>query len=576
MKNIRHSWFLVLILLVGAALRFWNLDAKPLWLDEVITAIFSLGRSFNDVPLDRAFPISELAQVFTLKPETTCAQIAETVATQSVHPPLFFCWMHHWMTWVNHLPASWVWKLRAFSALVGVGAIAALYQLNRIAFSPNAGLMGAALMAVSPFAVYLSQEARHYTLPMLLVILALMGLYQIHLDLYQQRFRPVVWLGWVAVNSMGFYVHYFFLLTVVAQVAALVVTVLSLQYLPALYPSPPVLNLRRSGLAIALATLGIGLAYLPWLPTFVGHMSRPETDWLAVDSSNWASAVAPLYRLPMGWILMWVALPVETQSLWVAVPMVVVTVVFAGWLIWQVWHRFGKLWVTPASHLVTRMLVVFLLTVVLEFLAIVYLLGKDITLVPRYNFIYFPAVCALLGASLVQRTDAPTLRAGANRSGIIFAVLLMGTLSSVLVVSNQVFQKPYYPNQVATQMQSQTAMPLLATLAYLDAQDIALGLSFALALEDAPNRQAEDYFALLSRSRGYEQVWQTLRQLPHPLTFPLDLWVIGPGLRQAEFPPQLALMANGGSPVNCPIDPSNYYRLGVPYQRYQCGAKAAS
>ncbi|UBF28903.1 glycosyltransferase family 39 protein [Kovacikia minuta CCNUW1] len=191
----KHSLVLVAILLVGAGLRFWNLDLKPLWLDEVLSALFSLGRSFDAVPVEGAFPLSRLSQVFTLKPETTCAQIAATVATQSVHPPLFFCWMHDWLLWIDGLSQSWVWKLRSLPALIGVVAIAAIYQLNRVVFSSQAGLTAAALMAVSPFAVYLSQEARHYTLPMLLVILALTGLYHLQTDLYQQRFRPAIWFG---------------------------------------------------------------------------------------------------------------------------------------------------------------------------------------------------------------------------------------------------------------------------------------------------------------------------------------------------------------------------------------------
>jgi hypothetical protein len=53
-------------------------------------------------------------------------------------------------------------------------------------------------MAVSPFGVYLSQEARHYTLPILLITLALLGLIQIQQALYsqQQLPRPIVWLFW--------------------------------------------------------------------------------------------------------------------------------------------------------------------------------------------------------------------------------------------------------------------------------------------------------------------------------------------------------------------------------------------
>ena len=98
------------------------------------------------------------------------------------------------------------------------------------------------VMAVSPFAVYLSQEARHYTLPMLLVILALLGLYQVQTDLYQRQFRPGIWLGWVVVNSLGFYVHYFFLLAFVAQVATLYINILTFKSLPTLHPNPYTLH----------------------------------------------------------------------------------------------------------------------------------------------------------------------------------------------------------------------------------------------------------------------------------------------------------------------------------------------
>jgi uncharacterized membrane protein len=69
-KNLSlHYLALAGIIALGAILRFWNLDLKPLWLDEVITALLSLGRSYEDVPLDVVFPLSTLQQLFTLKPE---------------------------------------------------------------------------------------------------------------------------------------------------------------------------------------------------------------------------------------------------------------------------------------------------------------------------------------------------------------------------------------------------------------------------------------------------------------------------------------------------------------------------
>jgi uncharacterized membrane protein len=581
MKASRHFLILVLIVLVGATLRFWNLDSKPIWSDEILTAVFSLGRNFYNVPLGRAFPLAELAQVFTLNPDATCTQIAETVSIQSVHPPLFFCWMHDWLNWISSLPQSWVWKLRALPALLGVVAIVALYQLNRTAFSVQAGLIGAALMAVSPFAVYLSQEARHYTLPMVLITLALLGLYQLQVDLYHQRFRPAIWFGWMIVNSLGFYVHYFFLLAFIAQAATLISNFLSLKYLPSLHPLPSTLQLRRSFLAISLAIVGICLTYLPWLPTLISHLTRPETDWLDTPNSSWIEAFAPLYRIPMGWILMIIALPAEEKPFWIAVPCVVLMVSFTGWLFWRVFNQFWQLWSTPETHLATRMLVVFIVAVLLEFLAIVYVLNKDISLVPRYNFIYYPAICALLGASLNQATGVreQALKKGwqiiNRRQGVILAVLLAGLLSSVLVVSNQVFQKPYQPDQVARNMRVAPELPLLVSMGYMDFQDIALGLSFALALHDQSatqsNKKLDDYFAFLARSQGYQQIWKALANLKTPLATPLNFWLVAPGLRQVDYPTQLSLStAKSSKPASCILDPANYYRLGVPYQMYRC------
>jgi uncharacterized membrane protein len=197
---IYHYIALALMLLLGLGLRFWNLDSKSLWLDEVLTALFTMGRTAQDVPLNRFFPLPALDTLFTYQPGLSCAEITRRVTTESVHPPVFFCLLYSWIGGLNRLgwlrPDNWLWAMRALPALFGVAAIAAVYGLNRVAYSPRAGLLAAALMAVSPFAVYLSQEARHYTLPMLLITLALSALVQMQQDiLRQKRLRLPIWLG---------------------------------------------------------------------------------------------------------------------------------------------------------------------------------------------------------------------------------------------------------------------------------------------------------------------------------------------------------------------------------------------
>ncbi|MBD2743740.1 glycosyltransferase family 39 protein [Coleofasciculus sp. FACHB-1120] len=602
LKFFLHYLALAGVIVLGAALRFWHLDLKPLWLDEVITGLFSLGRTYNDVPLDIVFPLSTLKQIFTLKPDVSCAEIAHTLATQSTHPPLFFCLMHGWLKLLSHeyghgatVPLLLSTDLRSLPAIFGVGAIAAIYWLGRIAFFPAVGLMTAAIMAVSPFGVYLSQEARHYTLPVLLITLALVGFIQIQQDLEKNRQTGWrVWLGWGVVNSIAFYVHYFFVLAFVAQL----VTLLTIFYW------------RRRSLKIhtwvglSLTILGIVLSFLPWLPVLLGHSGRSETSWLPSPHN-----VAPLYQTLVGWLLMAIALPVESQPLWIAIPSGLLMLLFGCWLGWQIYNFFkGKTQLTasggrtqvnpsrfkPLSYSAIFTLGSFTLCVLLQFLAIVYLLDKDITIAPRYHFVYYPALCALLGAMLTignAAKELPTENAQENFDGnartqhkrqdryLLLSpqssvVLLVSLLSSVFVVSNLAFLKPFNPLQVSHHMNLEPTVPLMVVVGYHDSQDVALGLSFALAVEkiraprigDFEPEDEKAYFAFLNAKPTYDALWQNLSAIQTPLESPLNLWVVAPGLKRVDYPQSLAL----AEPTSCTIDSTQHYRIGVPYQLYRC------
>ena len=550
-KFFLHYLALVGAIALGALLRFWNLDLKPLWLDEVITALFSLGRSYNDVPLDVVFPLDVLKQIFTFQPAVGCPQIAHNLATQSTHPPLFFCLMHSWISWISPVSPGWVWTLRSLPALFGVSAIAAVYCLNARAFSPAAGLMAAAVMAVSPFGVYLSQEARHYTLPLLLITLSLLGLIQIQQDLFQtQRLRPSVWFGWAIINSIGLYVHYFFILTLIAELG----TLFGLMYwkrrtLP-----------DNSVLAAILVVIGVLASFIPWFSVMLAHSHRSETSWIPHPNN-----ISPLFQTLSSWLLIVIALPVENQPLWIVIPSGLLMILFGLWVGQHVFKGLRQLWRTP-DQLATLTLLSFTFLVLLEFFAIVYLLGKDLTVVPRYNFVYYPSLCALIGASLVKSKSPSNLeqdRKKAIKPNFYFLLFTFSFLSCVLVVSNLVFQKPFTPQQVAQNMNQEPSVPLMVIVGYNDYQDVALGLSFALALEKVRTESTSE-FGFFNYSLGYESLWQKLSQLPTIATSKLNLWVVAPGLRRGDYPPHLALS------LHCTLDPTQYYRIGVPYQLYRC------
>ncbi|MBD2182672.1 glycosyltransferase family 39 protein [Aerosakkonema funiforme] len=554
MKISRHHLGLAIAFALGITLRFWHLDFKPLWLDEVITALITLGRSYSDVPVEVVFPISRLPEIFTFNSAATCPEIARTLATQSTHPPLFFCLMHAWVAKFGTQYSALRMVLRSLPALFGVGAIAAIYWLNRVAFSRPTGLMAAALMAVSPFGLYISQEARHYTLPVLLITLSLLVLIQIQQDIQQQKLRPIVWFSWVAINTTGLYVHYFYILALLAEFATLIVFLLKRQQLKAFFPTLPIIPLLAMFLPFAF--------FIPWLPILIGHFGRPETSWLPAPQN-----IAPLYQTIAAWLLMVIALPVENQPLWIAIPAGLLMIIFGGWLGWHVFQGIKQLWHNEATQMATLTLASFSLFVLLELLAIVYILGKDITIAPRYNFVYYPAICALIAAALVNKESQKF-----STSKLSPTLLLVGILSCIFVLYGMAFQKPYHPQRVAQDMLREPNVSLMVVMGYKDSQDIALGLSFALGIDQFSPTQCEvnasicPTFAFFKLSPGYDSVWQNLSQLPTPQKLPLNLWVVAPGLRQRDYPPQLALSGQ----TNCAIDPSEYHRIGIPYQLYRC------
>jgi uncharacterized membrane protein len=550
-NNQKYLDYLAVICIIplGIILRFWHLDLKPLWMDEVITAIFSLGKNYQDVPLDVGFPLHRVQEIFTFQSGVSCAQIADNLAQQSTHPPLFFCGMYRWLQWLMPLGDDWVRKLRSLPALFGVMAIAVMYALNRLAFSAKSAMIGAWLMAISPFAVYLSQEARHYTLPMLLINLSLLALVQIQRDIFQGRLRFGVWFLWVVVNTLGFYVHYFCILAFIAEVATLII----LMY----WGKPPVLKKRQIWLSLILSISAVTLSFLPWIVITISHAKRSETNWL--PPTNF---IAPLYQTLINWVLMIITLPVENQPLMITVICGFLMVAFAVWAGTKIFRGLRQLWLNEQTRLSTLTLLSFTGFVLLELLAITYLSGKDITAIPRYSFVYYPGFCALLAASL-----STGQRSKVTGKKLILVFILVGLLSSIFVVYNLAFQKPFQPEKVAQNMNLEPSLPIMLVVAYDNYQDIALGLSFALALDQNRGKSSpSDSLAFFQKAPDLTTLWKKFTQLSKLATSPLNLWIVAPGMRRRDYPQQVVLSAQN----LCKIDPKQHYRIGIPYQLYRC------
>jgi uncharacterized membrane protein len=512
------DWGLAIALVVGFLLRFWNLDLKPLWLDETITLLFSLGHRYDDIPRETLLPLGDLLAGLAWQPQS-CRVLAQSVSAQSTHPPLFFCGMHQWMGMLRDSGLSLRWQVRSLPALFGVAEIAAMYGLNRVAFSQRAGLWAAGLMAVSPFAVYLSQEARHYTLPMLLITLSMIPVVQLAQQIaFKQPQNRLRWIAWAALSSLGFYVHYFCLLAFVAQVVTLLGVILPLRQWR---------QLTKIGMVIGL----VGLSLLPWLPFLLGHSQRSETDWLRFEGGGVLDWLGPIARLLAGGIITVVMLPVEEQPLAITVVDGLVMLTIPILISRVLWKQIPTLLRKPQTQSGTAVLGFVLLTILVEYILLVYGFHKDLTLAPRYAFVFYPMLCALVAAGFDEAACKKSQRL--NLLLIPWLVIFISLISTSFVVNDLAFLKPFQPKQVAQQFLKTSDPALVVFQTYQGNQDVALGLSAALAVQqlsqqpDAPQPMPQTIqWAFLDAQGKNELVGRS------PLPYPVTLWQIRPLDRQ--------------------------------------------
>ncbi|WP_038296399.1 glycosyltransferase family 39 protein, partial [[Scytonema hofmanni] UTEX B 1581] len=220
-----HPLLLLMWLFIGIGLRLINLTAKPPWTDEFSTLVFSLGNSFLPVPLDQAIAPDVLLQPLQPQANASINDVWTHLSTESNHPPLYFMLAHWWMRLFpteNGLVS--LWGARSLSAIFGALSIPAIYALSWLTFrSRLVAHIAAAIMAVSPFGIFLAQEARHYTLAILWVIASLACLVIATRHIQTRTQLPILTaLSWVVINALGIATHYFFSLTLCTEAFVLI------------------------------------------------------------------------------------------------------------------------------------------------------------------------------------------------------------------------------------------------------------------------------------------------------------------------------------------------------------------
>ncbi len=531
-----HPLLNLMWLIIGISLRLANLTAKPPWTDEFCTLVFSLGNTFLSVPLDEAIAPDILLSPLQLNPAASVGDVIHNLVTQDTHPPLYFVLAYLWM---KLFPSEGglvsLFAARSLPALIGAASIPCVYVLGKVAFrSPLVGHLAAAMMAVSPYAIFLAQEARHYSLAALWVTASLTCLV-IATRHIQNRTPLPIWVGisWVVINALGLATHYFFSLTLCTEAVVLIF----LAWLQLQTSRKFSLLFSPSWRRIYAVIIGTFVAGLIWLPIFLENRNRSNlTEWIQGSrvGLDWLS---PIFQALGTLIAMISLLPVESSQVLVVIPSGLVMLIFFIWAVPILLRGIKIQLQQPESRIMIQVFMGVVSSAIALFFIFTYFLGIDLTRGARYNFVYFPAIVILLAASLAVCWHPPKEwkgrkngiksigRWGINGKKAVMLIWLMGFFSAVTVFCNLGYQKYYRPDLFVQLIQQISPVPVLIATThktYVHTGEM-MGVAREFKLANSPQKPL---FLLAHQDKDPNTSTIALENTLNKLPRPFDLWLV--------------------------------------------------
>lgn len=223
----------VALTLVALVMRLAGINGESLWLDEGYTLLFS------GMPLPRLL----------------------TVGGAHEHPPLYYLLVH---------ALSGIWHSylipRGISAVAGSLSVLTVAVLGKRLLSAGAGLIAAALVTVSPFHLWYSQDGRAYALAGLFVLLSYLCLVVASTEGGWRR-----WVLYALCTLLSLYTDY--------------TTVLALL--------PQALFLLRSRRGLLLSWAGVAAGFVPWLGVLLHDTASVAGDyWIPPPTSGSVTTTA--------------------------------------------------------------------------------------------------------------------------------------------------------------------------------------------------------------------------------------------------------------------------------------------
>ncbi|MFQ5886193.1 MAG: glycosyltransferase family 39 protein, partial [Anaerolineae bacterium] len=343
-KRGQHLAIFILILLVGFALRLYRLGYESLWYDETVSVL--LAR--------KSLP----------------ALTAHTAG--DIHPPLYYYLLHFWI----RLAGSSEFSLAFLSLAFGLLLIPLLFHLGRRLYGVKIGLLGALLLALSPFNLWYSQEVRMYTLGASLGLISL--LFLLRLIKGQARLQRRYGAGYILASASGLYTLYYFAFLLLAQ---------NLMVIGYWLTRRAKGRQRFSLLPWVSSQISILLLYLPWLLIAFRQVTNPPVP-------PWRTFT----RFAQVGVESWSALSFGQSAPEIVWPLLLLTLALFALGLFHSFRMVSDSWFVPLSLAGHTLLPIFL----------IYLFSLMVPLFHvRYVFTYSPPFYLLLAVGLAKLPRKP-------------------------------------------------------------------------------------------------------------------------------------------------------------------------
>lgn len=194
------------VVLFGIGCRVAALDNQGYWHDEIYSIAHLSGFDTYVLPGSDLSAIEEPRPAGEWVRSLNASRYQTTIGRNLIHeghPPLYQLGLKAW----TQLFGDSLWGVRSFSLFPALLTIPLLFLLGLLLWGTRAGLAAAALIAISPFHVYFSVEARNYSWAILFAGTALLAIIALWREGSTRRPSwQLVW--WIGVLG-ACYTHYY-------------------------------------------------------------------------------------------------------------------------------------------------------------------------------------------------------------------------------------------------------------------------------------------------------------------------------------------------------------------------------